>query len=133
MSTNVSLQRPSKKLPEALALEESVLGALLIERNAIIDVIDILHPNDFHSEQHSVIYEAIRALFQENKAIDARTVVQQLKKQQALEKAGGVGYIAALMRTVASSGHIQDHAHILMEYALRRSIIKIGNNLFHKV
>ncbi len=121
--------KKTHKLPLALSLEESVLGALLLEKEAIIEVIDILQPEHFHYEQHTLIYKAILELFQHNRAIDARTIVNQLTKNNNLEKAGGISYIANLMQSVASAGHIQDHAHILIEYAMRRSMIKIGNKI----
>ncbi len=120
---------PSGRMPQSVALEESVIGALLIEREAVTDVIDILTSQSFYREQHALIFEAIVHLFNKNQAIDPRTVVEQLRKNGALAKVGGAAYIASLVDSVASASHIEDHAHIIVEYAMRRSIIQLCNRM----
>ena len=114
------------KVPHAVALEETVLGALLIDREAIIDVVDILKPETFYLEQHRLIYDAIRHLYQESRAIDPRMVVDQLRKQETFEKAGGLAMITHLADSAASALHIEDQARVLLEYAMRRSVIHLA-------
>lgn len=111
------------RLPHAVELEETVLGALLIERNALTDVVDILQPTSFYREANQHIYSAIVVLFNDAQPVDPRTVVNQLRKQGLLEQVGGAPYIASLTESVASKAHIEHHARIIVEQAMRRGLI----------
>jgi len=118
-----------KTPPQALDLEESVLGALLLEKEALTEVIDLLKPDSFYHDAHQNIYRAICQLFNETQPVDIRTVVHQLRKDGKLEKVGGSAYIAQLTNSVASSAHILTHAHIIVEYAIRRALISISSKV----
>ena len=126
---DLSRKKTTYHVPHALDLEESVLGALLIEGKTLPDVIDILKPTSFYAEQHVLIYETILKLFSANSAIDLRTVINQLRKDKMLKKAGGTSYVVSLTKKVASAGHIEDHARIMVEYAIRRAVIDAANNM----
>jgi replicative DNA helicase len=87
--------------PQAVDLEEAVLGALMLDKEALTDVIDILKKDSFYKEDHQKIYEAILDLFQKSEPIDILTVTQELKKRGELEIIGGPFYIAQLTNRVA--------------------------------
>lgn len=109
--------------PQALDVEEAILGAIMLERGAMETVIDILSPYDFYIEQHQVIFEAIQNLHNTDRPIDMRTVFSELSKMGKLEIAGGAAYIAELTSRVSSAAHIEYHARIIQEQSMRRRII----------
>jgi replicative DNA helicase len=86
--------------PQAVDLEEAVLGALMLDKEALTDVIDILKKQSFYKDDHQMIYEAILDLFQRSEPIDILTVTQELKKRGELEVIGGPFYIAQLTNRV---------------------------------
>ncbi|MEH0155663.1 replicative DNA helicase [Limibacter armeniacum] len=118
-----------KKRPYDYDLEQAVLGALMLEKEALTDVIEILKPDTFDKEAHQSIYRAIVTLFGKSEAIDLMTVTNELRKMGDLEKAGGPAYIAMLTQKVNSAGNIIFHARILVEYAIKRQLISIANNI----
>jgi replicative DNA helicase len=89
--------------PQAPDLEEAVLGALMLEKNALSAVVDILKPEAFYVDAHSRIYNAILNLWKDKQAVDILTVTNQLKKTSELEIVGGAYYISKLTNRVASS------------------------------
>src|SRR5690606_32038961 len=92
--------------PQALDLEEAVLGALMLEKNTLSEVIDILKPDSFYIESHQKIYEAIFNLFQQTSPIYLLTVTAELRKMGALEMVGGAYYITQLTDRVVSAANI---------------------------
>ena len=88
--------------PQAIDLEEAVLGALMLEKNAILSVLDILRPESFYKEEHGKIYRAIVGLSMQDKAIDLLTVTEALKKEKLLAEVGGPLYLTQLAGRVAS-------------------------------
>ncbi|MCA6409852.1 MAG: replicative DNA helicase, partial [Cytophagales bacterium] len=82
--------------PQAIDLEEAILGALMLEKNALTAVVEFLRPDHFYTEQHKEIYNAIIDLFKATEPVDMRTVVAQLRKNAKLELVGGAYYIAEL-------------------------------------
>jgi replicative DNA helicase len=121
--------RLGKTPPSATEIEESVLGALMLERDSLTEVIDILQPESFYIEAHQAIYQAITTLFNDNAPIDLRTVVAQLRKEGTLERVGGIAYLAKLTDGVASAAHITTHARIIVEQAIRRSLISVSSEV----
>ncbi len=87
--------------PQALPLEEAVLGAIMIERDAIVTVVDFLRPEHFYLERHQVIYRACLHLFETMQPIDILTVGEQLKKSGDMESAGGSYYLVEISSRVA--------------------------------
>ncbi|UII76411.1 replicative DNA helicase [Flagellimonas sp. HMM57] len=127
-STLINLER-GKIPPQAVDLEEVVLGAMMIDKKGVDEVIDILHPDVFYKEAHRFIYEAIFKLFESSEPVDLLTVSSQLKKDSRLEAAGGDFYLIKLTQKVASSAHIEFHARIILQKYIQRSLIKISNEI----
>lgn len=117
--------------PQALDLEEAILGALMLEKNALTAVVDFLRPEHFYTEQHKEIYNAIIDLFKASEPVDMRTVVAQLRKSGKLELVGGAYYIAELTSKVSSAANIEYHARIIIEMAIKRDLIQIASQIHH--
>ncbi|WP_040398335.1 replicative DNA helicase [Cesiribacter andamanensis] len=115
--------------PQAIDLEEAVLGALMLEKDAVTTVIDILKVDNFYREQHKLIYEAIIDLFNASEPVDLLTVTNQLRKNGALERAGGAFYITNLTSRVNSAANIEYHARIVSEMAIKRKLITIAGQI----
>lgn len=111
--------------PQALDLEQAVLGAMLLEKNAVTDTIDMLAPDAFYDPKHQFIYAAIRDLFGSSNPIDLLTVVQRLKQKGELEAAGNAVYISSLTQRVASSAHVEFHARVISQKYIQREIIRM--------
>jgi len=110
--------------PQARELEQVVLGALLLEKDAFSMVSDILKPECFYEKANATIYSAIMDLATKQEPIDMMTVIEQLKKRGELEDIGGPLYISKLTEKVASSAHIEFHARIIAQKYLARELIK---------
>ncbi|HTH58424.1 MAG TPA: replicative DNA helicase [Cyclobacteriaceae bacterium] len=117
--------------PQALDLEEAILGALMLEKNALTAVVEFLRPEHFYSDQHKEIFQAIIDLFKSSEPVDMRTVVAQLRKNGKLEVAGGAFYIAELTSKVSSAANIEYHARIIIEMAIKRDLIQIASQVHH--
>jgi len=124
----VSLEK-GKLPPQALELEEAVLGAMMIDKKGIDDVIDILHPEAFYDRRHQEIYAAIYTLFQNSEPVDLLSVSNQLKKEASLDIAGGDFYLINLTQKVASSAHIEFHARIILQKYIQRKLISISSEI----
>lgn len=122
---HLSIDTIGKIMPQAVELEEAVLGALLTEGKAWQEVDDILKADDFYKESHRSIFKAINRLSSNREPIDMLTVVEQLKKDGELENIGGPMYIVELTSKVASSAHIEYHCRIIKQKALARNLINI--------
>lgn len=118
-----------KLVPQAIDLEESVLGALMLEKDALTAVIDILKPESFYKESHQQIYQAIVQLFNNAEPIDLRTVVNQLRKNGQLEFVGGAHYVVGLTTRINSAANIEFHARTVVEYAIKRVLITIATEI----
>jgi replicative DNA helicase len=127
-STIINLER-GKIPPQAVDLEEVVLGAMMIDKKGVDEVIDILHPDVFYKDAHRHVYEAIFKLFETSEPVDLLTVSAQLKKDGRLEAVGGDFYLIKLTQKVASSAHIEFHARIILQKYIQRSLIKISNEI----
>lgn len=112
--------------PQAVDLEEAVLGAMMLDKNAVAEVIDILRSDCFYKEPHGLIYEAIQQLFNLTQPVDILTVTQQLRKNGTLEIAGGAYYITQLTNRVASAANIEYHARIVLQKFIQRELIRIS-------
>ncbi len=127
----ISLEK-GKLPPQALDLEEVVLGAMMIDKKGVDEVIDILHPDVFYKESHQHIFEAIFKLFENSEPVDLLTVSAQLKKEGNLEVVGGEFYLIQLTQKVSSSAHIEFHARIILQKYIQRSLIKISNEIIEE-
>lgn len=109
--------------PQAIELEIAVLGALMIQSDAVFQIMDILKPESFYKPAHQDIFEAIRDLGINNKAIDIITVANQLKSNKKLEEVGGEVYLSELTDRVATSSHIEYHARLVHQKYIQRELI----------
>jgi replicative DNA helicase len=124
----VSLEH-GKMPPQALELEEAVLGAVMLEKDAVIAVLDILAPESFYKDSHQKIFAAIVSLSTNERPIDILTVTEELKKERQLEEVGGPYYIAQLTNRVASSANIEFHARIIQQKYIQRELIRITSDI----
>jgi replicative DNA helicase len=112
--------------PQAVDVERAVLGAMLLDNQAIGRAVEILDEDCFYDGSHRRIFQAICALFERNEAADQITVAEELKKRKQLEETGGVLYLAQLTAEVVTSANIEYHAKIVLEKALLRKLIVIS-------
>ena len=128
--TNFDLSSQLGKIPpQAIDLEEAVLGALMLEKDALSQVIEILKPEIFYKDAHREIYAAIKELFEDSEPVDILTVTNKLRKNGKLEFVGGAYYIASLTSRVNSSANIEYHARIITEMAIKRELIRISSEI----
>lgn len=123
----VGANEAGKLPPQAIELEDSVLGAIMIEKNAYAMVADLLRPESFYKDQNRYIYEAMRSLAAKDEPIDALTVTERLKAQGTLEQVGGTMYLFELTKKVASTAHLQYHAKIVAQKATARDLIAMAS------
>ena len=124
----ISLEK-GKIPPQAVELEEAVLGAMMIDKKGIDDVIDVLSSDAFYDQKHQEIYAAIYELFQNSEPIDILTVSNLLKKNGKLEFVGGDFFLIRLTQKVASSAHIEFHARIILQKYIQRKLISISSEI----
>jgi len=115
--------------PQALELEEAVIGALMIEQDAFPKVSEILKSDSFYDHRHRVIYEAVANLSLNQRPIDILTVTEQLKSNGTIDEAGGALYVTQLAGKVSSSAHIEYHARIIAQKAMARELIAFTGNI----
>ena len=115
--------------PQAIDLEEAVLGAIMLEKDAVIIVLDILKPESFYNEAHQKIYHAVVDLSTNEKPIDILTVTEELRKKKELEEVGGPFYITQLTSRVASAAHIEFHARIIAQKYIQRELIRVSSEI----
>lgn len=115
-----------KKPPQAIDIEEAVLGALLLEPNAVADVLDVLVSECFYKESNRKIYKAISALASTHAPIDIFTVAQELKKTDDLEGIGGPVYLSQLSLRIGAAAHLDYHTKILVQKYIQRELISIS-------
>ncbi len=114
--------------PQAVQLEEAVLGAIMIDKDALAVVINILKPESYYKPQHQLIYKSMLGLFEKTQPIDLLTVHETLKKSAELDKAGGIHYLVDLSNKVGSAANIEYHARIIAQKFIQRELIRIGTS-----
>jgi replicative DNA helicase len=130
-TTIINLEK-GKLPPQALDLEEAVLGAMMIDKKGVDEVIDILQPDAFYKDAHKYIFEAIVQLFTDTQPIDLLTVSAQLKKNAKLDLVGGDFYLIQLTQKISSSAHIEFHSRIILQKFIQRSLIKISSEIIEE-
>lgn len=115
--------------PQNLEVEQSVLGSLLLDKDAIIKVSDLLTPEDFYDDRHALVYLSILGLFEKRTPVDVITLVDHLEKAKHLKEIGGVSYLTTLANSTPSSAHVADYAKIVHEKAVLRRLITAANNI----
>ena len=126
--TIINLEQ-GKLPPQAIDLEEAVLGAMMIDKKGVDDVIDILHSDAFYKPGHQFIYKAIFELFENSEPIDLLTVSNQLRKDEKLDAVGGDFYLINLSQKVSSAAHIEFHARIILQKYIQRRLISISSEI----
>jgi len=125
-SNNIDFLGFGKIPPQCIDLEKAVLGALLIQSEAIFTIIEIITPESFYEIHHQTIYNAILILSSKLKPIDILTVTQQLKSTEELDEIGGELYLAQLTDNIATSSHLEFHARIIQQNSIRRQFIRVS-------
>jgi len=115
--------------PQAVELEEAVLGAIMLERDAVLSVLDILKKESFYKDSHQKIYQAIVDLSTNQKAIDILTVTEELRRKKELEEIGGPLVITQLTSKVASAAHLEFHARIIQQKYIQRELIRVSSTI----
>lgn len=115
--------------PQAIEVEEAVLGALMLERDAYVTVADIIDTSSFYKEEHQKVFDAIKNLSANEKPVDLLMVTQELKDREQLDEVGGPGYITQLTRRVASAAHIEFHSRIIAQKFIQRELIRVSSEI----
>jgi replicative DNA helicase len=128
-NTRVIGVEAGKLPPQAIDIEEAVLGAVMLEKDAIYDVIEILKSDCFYKESHAKIYQAIVDLSVREEPIDLLTVTQELRRKSILEEVGGPFYITQLTTRVMSSVHAEYHARLIYQKYIQRELIRVSTHI----
>ncbi len=124
------MAQTNKLPPQNIEAEQSLLGALLIDKDAIVRVGEMLHPSHFYrTEQHGRIYEAILQLYEKREPIDLVTLTERLKQNEALDVVGGSAYLTQLINMVPTAAHVEHYAQIIKDHAIRRNLITESTKL----
>jgi replicative DNA helicase len=119
------------KPPAVPEIEASVLGAMLIEKEAVPKAFELLTPDSFYLKEHKLIYEAMRYLFEAGIPIDTVTLYDELKKRELVEDVGGIIYITKLSQNISSAANIEYHAKIILEKEILRGLITSAHEIAH--
>ncbi len=123
--SNSSLEK-DRIPPQNIEAEQSVLGALLLDREAIIKVADILKPKDFYQKANRIIFESIIHLYEKGEPVDLMNVSNRLSSTKQLEEIGGKGYLTTLVNTVSTPAHVASHAKIVHQKRVLRDLISVS-------
>lgn len=115
--------------PHSPEAEESVLGALLLDRDAIISIAEFLRPEDFYDDRHKAVYECALELYEERVPIDILTISDRLKKRKMLKKVGGSTYLVELANQVPTAAHVEHYGKIVKDSATKRSLMRAASRL----
>ncbi|MFO8086415.1 MAG: replicative DNA helicase [Bacteroidales bacterium] len=126
-----TFQDHGKIPPQATEMEQAVLGAMMLEKDAVNQAIDIVKPGMFYKEAHQEIFSAIQQLFSKAEPIDILTVTNELKTNGKLDFVGGPYYISTLTNRVASSANVEYHARIIAQKFIQRELIRISSEIIH--
>src|SRR5206468_8104668 len=114
---------PNRQIPFDEGAEQQVIGSLLIDRDAIFKVADLLRVDDFYVPRHQRIYDAAQALLERRERIDPLTIQVELARREELDRAGGVAYLRAITETVPTAVEIERHAHVVRDRAILRRLL----------
>jgi len=109
--------------PQDLEAEQSIIGSLLIDKDCLVAIVQVLKPEQFYKEAHCEIYKAILDLYEKREPVDLVTLTAQLKKRGVFDKVGGAAYLAQLASAVPTSAHITQYAQIVRDHFIKRSLI----------
>ena len=126
---NQNFNLPEKLPPQNIEAEESTLGSLMIDKEAIVKVADFLRPEDFYKRNHQQIYQVMEELFSKGEPIDLVFVSSKLKEKEILEKMGGTAYLTELINSVPTASHVLSYAKIVQEKRILRDLIGAGQGI----
>jgi replicative DNA helicase len=129
MNNKKSINVLSSLPPQDIDAEKSVLGSILLDQKSLIKVSDLIIKEDFYDQKHSIIYNAILALFEKRSPIDILTLSSYLDDKKELEIIGGRSYISELINSVPTSTNILRYAQIVKEKSILRKLIFVGDEL----
>ncbi len=115
--------------PQNTDAEASLLGAILIDSDAIVKIADQLSPDDFYDDKHKIIFENVKVLYDKHSPIDVLTLTNQLKAHNVLDTVGGSSYLSELTNYVPTAAHVEQYAEIVSQKALRRRLIQNSQNI----
>lgn len=118
--------------PHSIEAEKSVLGSVLQSKEALFEVLEILEPDDFYSEHHKEVFEAVRELNRRSEPVDILTVSEELKKRNTLAMVGGRAFVASLPTEAPSTANAESYAHIIKEKAILRSLIQASADILDR-
>ena len=118
--------------PHSIEAEKSVLGSVLQSKEALFEVLEILEPEDFYSEHHKEVFEAVRELNRRSEPVDILTVSEELKKRNTLAMVGGRAFVASLPTEAPSTANAASYAHIIKEKAILRSLIQASADILDR-
>jgi replicative DNA helicase len=125
MSDKVNVNIP----PHSVEAEESVLGALFLDKDAIIAVAEFLNPDDFYDDRHKEIFQSALDLYNDRTPLDVLTVSEELKKRKMLKVVGGMGYITSLTNKVPTAAHVEHYGRIVKDSATKRYLMKAAGKI----
>jgi replicative DNA helicase len=131
-SLDASALYNGKIIPQATQIEASVLGAVMLDKNAMSEILDVLNPSMFYLPAHERIFQAMMSIFNKTQPIDLLTVHEELKKSGDIEMIGGPAYLAELTSTVGSSQNIEMHARIIAQKYIQRELIRVSNEIIRE-
>ncbi|GAA0864960.1 replicative DNA helicase [Paraclostridium tenue] len=117
--------------PHSVESEQSILGSILLDKEAIITVTETIQPEDFYKEAHKIIYECMMKLNNKNEPIDLITLTEELRKQGHLEDVGGISYITSLSTIVPTTSNVKYYSDIVKEKSVLRKLIKVSNDILN--
>lgn len=115
--------------PHSIEAEQSVLGSLMLDKDAIIKVADFLQPNDFYKDAHGEIFEAMLELYEERDPIDVLSISNKLEEKKKLEEVGGSSYVASLVNSVPSASHVSHYAKVVQKKGMLRRLISAADKI----
>jgi replicative DNA helicase len=126
---DVQVRTEGRVPPQAIEVEAQVLGAMLLEREAIAKVIEVLDVDAFHADYHGRIFQAILSMFDRSEPVDIVTLSEELRRRGDLERVGGEAYLVELTTKVTSAANVEFHARIILEKSLLRDLISAGSQI----
>lgn len=115
--------------PQNIEAEQSVLGSLMLDKNAVYKVMDILQPSDFYRQAHSIIFSAMLDLVEQNQPLDIVSLTNRLEESKKLEKVGGSSYLATLVNSISSAANVAHYAQIVRRKKTLRDLIEAANHI----
>jgi replicative DNA helicase len=129
MATKNSSQEELRVPPQNIEAEQSVLGSLMLDREAIIKVADFLKPEDFYKQAHELIFETMLKLYEDREPLDVLSISNKLEEKGKLEEVGGSSYISSLVNSVPSASHVSHYAKLVQKKGMLRRLISTASNI----